>query len=387
MKTQLEAIFLSFLIALMACNMNPSPKEPLKLDQWSRYHIADLPARAMYVHAADLDGDKDLDIVAGGHWWRNPGRLSETWSQQTIGDPLKNMFLLTDFEGDGDIDIIGTQGIGSAVNRQFAWARNDGKGSFMIYTNIDSCETGDFLQGAAMGDFGKGPQIALSWHKGGAGTYLINVPKEPQVAQWSVELISPVTLKEDLSVGDIDRDGDNDLLLGTVWLRNEGDHWQAFTIGEVTDLDEDAEPDRNDLVDVNGDGRLDAVVALELATPILWFEAPEDPTQPWTRHLIDHVEGQGFSMDCQDFDNDGDPDIVIGEHRGPEINRVLLYENVGGGASWNKHVIDSGPKDEIDHHDGTVAVDLDRDGDLDLISIGWYNAKVWVLENKAIDKK
>jgi len=43
-------------------------------------------------------------------------------------------------------------------------------------------------------------------------------------------------------------------------------------------------------------------------------------------------------------------------------------------------VIDKGPKDQIDHHDGTQAF-LDNDGDLDIVSIGWYNPKVWVFEN------
>lgn len=48
-------------------------------------------------------------------------------------------------------------------------------------------------------------------------------------------------------------------------------------------------------------------------------------------------------------------------------------------------MIDSGPAGDIDHHDGTQAVDLDGDGDLDLVSTGYTKAKVWVFENKAID--
>jgi hypothetical protein len=81
-------------------------------------------------------------------------------------------------------------------------------------------------------------------------------------------------------------------------------------------------------------------------------------------------------------------DVVVGEHRNPEKNnRVILIENTDGrGGAWRQHVIDQGPSTLIDHHDGTVAVDLDGDGDLDLASIGFYNSKVWVLENKAIDR-
>ena len=52
-----------------------------------------------------------------------------------------------------------------------------------------------------------------------------------------------------------------DLLLGTRWLRNEGEgRWALHSV----DADR-SNPDRNRLADINGDGRLDAVVAEELA--------------------------------------------------------------------------------------------------------------------------
>jgi hypothetical protein len=120
---------------------------------------------------------------------------------------------------------------------------------------------------------------------------------------------------------------------------------------------------------------------LENGIDVWWFEAPEDPTDKWKRRKIDIIAGQGFSMDTADFDGDGDPDVVIGEHRGKQENRVVLFENIKFGNRWKQHVIDKSPKSTIDHHDGTQAVDLDGDGDLDIISIGWYNPKVWVFEN------
>jgi hypothetical protein len=360
-------------------------KAKLSINKWERYQIDVLPERSMYIKAADLDGDGDKDLIAGGWWWENPGKLGGNWKNFTIGDPLKNMNEVADVDNDGDIDIVGTKGIGSSVNRQFVWAQNNGKGTFKILTNIDSCESGDFLQGSVLSNFGKGKGIALGWHKDGRGTYIINIPADPVRERWTIDLISPTTLKEDLSAGDIDGDGDMDLLLGDQWLQNADSNWITYNLGEVTDLDEDAEADRNDLVDVNGDGRLDATIGLELATPLLWFEAPEDPTQPWKRHSVGDSEGQGFSMDSRDFDRDGDPDIVVGQHRGETVNRVVIYENFDQGSTWIRHTIDEDSKDIIDHHDGTQAVDLDNDGDLDLISIGWYNPKVWIFENKAIE--
>jgi len=34
--------------------------------------------------------------------------------------------------------------------------------------------------------------------------------------------------------------------------------------------------------------------------------------------------------------------------------------------------------EDLDHGD----IDLDGDGDLDIISIGWYKSKIWVYENR-----
>ncbi|MBD3378664.1 hypothetical protein GF406_26790 [candidate division KSB1 bacterium] len=365
------------------CGQQQTASRVMAIDKWQRYHIADLPQRSMYIKPGDLDGDGAIDIVAGGWWWKNPGSLDGVWKQHLVGEPLRNMNEVFDFDRDGDPDVIGTKGVGAETNRQFVWAENDGKGKFTIHSNIDSCESGDFLQGSAMIRLADGYGIALGWHKGGKGTYIIRVPDNPKTEQWKIDLVTETSMKEDISAGDIDRDGDLDMLLGTIWLENRDGQWITHVLGETADLDSDLEPDRNDLADIDGDGRLDAVVSPELGTHLLWYRAPEDPTQPWIRHSVGTIEGQGFSMDTRDFDRDGDPDIVIGEHRGETHNRVVIFQNFDRGRTWSKVVIDKDAKDVIDHHDGTVAVDLDRDGDLDLISVGWYNPKVWVFENLA----
>ncbi|MBN2315584.1 MAG: VCBS repeat-containing protein, partial [Sedimentisphaerales bacterium] len=356
-------------------------KRAVSLDKWKRHAIADLPARSMFILGADVDSDGYRDLIAGGWWWKNPGNLGGTWKQFTIGEPLRNMAIVYDFDEDGDPDVLGTQGVGSAKNTDFVWAQNDGKGQFTIRKNINYTGGGDFLQGCTAARVGKTIRVALSWHRDGGGIYTLNVPAKSAEKTWTTTLLSTTVSTppqgEDLDFGDIDRDGDLDLLLGDLWLRNDGDSWPTFRMGKITN----GEPDRVDLADVNGDGKLDAVVALEKGTDVWWFEAPEDPTGTWTQHKLGVIAGQGFSMDTTDFDGDGDPDVVIGEHRGKTENRVVLFENINNGSIWREHIIDRDAKDKIDHHDGTQAVDLDNDGDLDIISVGWNNPKVWVYEN------
>ena len=377
-------------IVLKPYNHN-SPRVDIMLNQgtkrvdltsWQRHAIDDLPYRAMFIHAADLNQDGLPDLVAGGWWWTHPGTLTGTWQRHTIGEPLRNMAAIYDFDRDGDVDIVGTEGVGASKNTRFVWAENDGQGTFTVHSNINYTGAGDFLQGCTVLEIDNHPAVALSWHRDGGGIHALMVPAKRAEITWSSRLLSTTVSSppqgEDLAPGDIDRDGDLDLLLGDVWLRQDANTWSTQRLGKITE----GEPDRVDLVDVNGDGRLDAVMALEKGTNVWWFAGPADPTGPWTQHKIGTIAGQGFSMDTVDVDNDGDPDVIIGEHRGKTENRVVVFENTKQGATWKQHVIDKGPKDQIDHHDGTQAVDMDNDGDLDIISIGWYNPKVWIFENR-----
>ena len=98
-------------------------------------------------------------------------------------------------------------------------------------------------------------------------------------------------------------------------------------------------------------------------------------------HLI-ATDFDYFSVDAADADGDGDIDVVGGAHQGN--GEVMLYENLGEGDLWASHVVDSGDSSAIDHHDGTQFVDLDLDGDLDVISIGWRKKSLVIYESLAI---
>jgi transcriptional regulator CtsR len=350
---------------------------PLSFGDWQRHVIDSLkPARSIFINSNDLDGDNRNDIITGGWWYKNPGNNDGLWVRNNIGGNINNMAATLDIDEDNDIDILGTTGVGSNPSSDFVVAYNDGQGSF-IYEDITDGQ-GDFIQGIAVNRFQNNELgIAISWHEANQGIQMLT----NSLGNWNWSTISSFSQDEDLSTGDIDRDGDDDLLLGTHWLRNEGDSWTDYTLNNSTGF-----PDRNELIDINRDGRLDAVVGYEAISTqgkIAWYEQPENPTSEWIEHIISVNEIGPMSLDVTDIDFDGDIDIVIGEHNliNPESTECIIFENRNNGASWNKHVVYVGDE----HHDGTRFTDIDGDGDMDIISIGWGHSKVLLYENLAID--
>lgn len=90
-----------------------------------------------------------------------------------------------------------------------------------------------------------------------------------------------------------------------------------------------------------------------------------------------------MSMDVTDLDRDGDLGMVVGEHnyKNPATAKLRVFENVDTkGRQWKDHVISAGDE----HHDGAVLADMDNDGDLDILSIGWRHSRVLLYENRAI---
>ncbi len=371
---------MQFPFVYTGCGKVPFP------DQWEE-HLIDgaLPYRSVYIlPQQDIDGDGLKDIVTGAWWYKNPGSADGNWVQNVIGSPFNNVAWIYDFDDDGDQDLFGSQG--QYESSDLVWAENDGSGSFTIHANLPSGTSSHneiFIAGIAGGVFQSGGsyQMAITWNGGENGSsqvQMVTVPSDPVNGTWTIESIHPTSLGEALSAGDIDDDGDLDLFQAGNWLRNDAGTWTLFSTG----ITFNTIFDRSRLSDIDQDGDLDGVAGqIGNNQEVAWFEAPNDPTQTWTKHTLDPLIDGTLSLGVADMDFDGDEDVIVGEFQG--AHKLFGFENdLNNSGSWIKHIIDDGGP--LDHHDGSQLVDIDNDGDLDIMTLGWFQIIPRIFENKSL---
>lgn len=329
--------------------------------------------------AVDVDRDGDLDFISGtqkGQLYWFEFHSADRWTQHSIGDGAKTDVagVAFDVDRDGRVDQVsgGT------------WFRNpgnprDAKGWPRFETGAISAH--DHRVGDVDGD----GRVELFSILDRAGVFWYEIPKNP-TRPWIEHGIIGVTDPKchgGIALGDIDGDGDLDLSRVDRWFENadgKGLDWKEhrdFKFGKVGPWGIQT---RAELMDVDRDGDIDLIQAEgDVLDGRVAIFINEGRGKKWTMRLL-KKEGHGqdlHSMSVADFDNDGDLDIftgggplTVGEHKW-----FLFEQTVGGG--WKEHLIQEGRRT----HE-SVAADVDRDGDIDILTKPWRGNEHWFVENK-----
>jgi PKD repeat protein len=334
------------------------------------------------IHAGDLDGDGDVDIVGAAReenaviWFRNDGGDPIEWTRQLI-DPLfleAGSVYAAYVNGDTLLDVLGAARSGDEI----VWWRNEG-GNPVQWTKFVIRAGYDFAHEVYAEDLDRDGDADVF----GASSFLHcitwwrNEGGDPPA--WTEQTIGTgFGGAKSVHVGDVDGDGQLDVAGAAIldnkvsWWRNEGGDPIQWTEHVVDDLFGGAH--RVQIVDIDRDGRSDMLGAAYFADQIAWWRNGGGSPIQWTKQVIEAAFVRACIAYGEDLDGDGDMDVVGTAQDGDQI---AWWRNDGGSPiQWTKFVLD-----DLQRVWPAYACDLDSDGDHDVMAgSGWggtYEVKWW----------
>jgi FG-GAP-like repeat len=347
------------------------------------------PGYCESVAVADFNNDGKLDILSGEYWFEAP-----SWAAHKIRDiPFTSGYvdnfsdLPVDVDGDGYTDVVQI----AYFARRIVWLKNPGKSKNpWVETEIEAIGPTEFAFLVDLNNDGKALEI-LPQFTGAAASPVLWY--ELQDHKWVRHVVSPQSYGHGIGVGDLNGDGRNDILTAKGWLESPADPRAAVDwTFHPSDWGQAAASEFGFMyvLDVNGDGRMDVVTTIAHANGVLWIEQGADGK--WTSRTIDNTWSQAHTSALADLTGDGQVELITGKRYharnaaadASEREPLGLYwyefQRTPSGVAWLRHIIDYGGRA------GTglqmVAIDIDRDGDVDVVTGG--KTGVFLAENLSV---
>ncbi len=356
------------------------PVEP-KLGEGWLLHTINADSRFEAAGVLDVNRDGKLDILSGGFWYEAP-----SWKKHFVREIKEegNYFydfanLPMDVDGDGWMDTAGA----AWHNKMVYWVRNPGKTDepWPVYEidtpgNMETAMSYD-INGDGQPDVLPNIMSEAAWYS------FKQDAAAPQGVRWEKHKLPQEAAGHGLGAGDVNGDGRCDIVTPKGWLEQTADGWQwrpEFDLGYacIPILVHDAD----------GDGDSDVIWGLGHNYGLFWLEQKStDGKRAWEKHAIDDSWSQPHFMLMADLDNDGTDELVTGKryyaHNGNDPGEndprcVYWYKFDGGAKKWVRHLLHEGGT--VGFGINTAAVDIDGDGDIDIVAPG--KSGLYLFENQ-----
>ena len=329
--------------------------------------ISDQVDGAASVRTKDMDGDGDMDVMSSIMWLQKVvwfENMDGTFSDEKIISDIayaSRYSNVADLDGDGDQDVYIT-----SLSDQFFWTENtDGNGNFSNQNQINRLhvKSPNIVESVDLNKDGYLDILFCSSLSGNTaykiGYYLNdkngNYPEQ--------KIISSIGGRPDnLKVRDIDGDNNLDILYGRgstiAWFQYHADDTYS---AEKTITTNFSSPDGMDMADLDGDGDLDLVCSSGGYNKIGWFENLDGNGNFSFLNIITTELEEVVRVVCGDFDGDGDQDFAATDE---DEYRVIWFENLDGLGTFSDYKVIA---EDMERAYDIKAGDIDNDGDLDLV--------------------